>query len=220
MSRTLEYEVDGAVLSTDDEQVDGRAIRVAAGLVPPSAFVLIRTDGGLAQSVGLEEPVRLSAGQRPMFRSFETDHVNTLEVDERGWEWGRDEITDGEIRAIGRIHEDLELVLDSDADRPIPRGGSVRLVGGGVERIRSRKAAPALISILVNARRREVKPGTISFEQLVALAFPTPPTGAQVAFTVSYRKGPPPRPEGSLVPGQSIHVIEGMTFHVTATDKS
>src|SRR3546814_7377380 len=61
---------------------------------------------------------------------------------------------------------------------------------------------------------------TISFEELVALAFPQPPTGPQVCFTVSYRKGPPPRPEGSLLPGQSVHVIEGMTFHVTATDKS
>lgn len=220
MSRMLEYEVDGSVLGTDDDKVDGRAIRVAARLVPPSAFVLIRTDGGLAQSVGLEEPVTLSGSQRPVFRSFQSDHVNTLEVDERGWEWGADEIGETDIRSLARIADDHELILDSDGDRPIARGGTVRLSGGGVERIRSRKAAPATISILVNARRREVKPGKISFEQLVVLAFPTPPTGAQVAFTVSYRKGPPPRPEGSLVPGQSIHVIEGMTFHVTATDKS
>jgi len=75
-------------------------------------------------------------------------------------------------------------------------------------------------TILVNARKRAVRPGKISFEELLALAFETPPTGPQVAFTVSYRNGPRPRPEGSLLPGQSVHIIEGMTFNVTATDKS
>src|SRR3546814_4196644 len=102
-------------------------------------------------------------------------------------------------------------------DQPIPHGGKIRLSGKGVERVRSR---PWTVHILVNAREHVVGPGTISFEELVALAFPQPPTGPQVCFTVSYRKGPPPRPEGSLLPGQSVHVIEGMTFHVTATDKS
>jgi hypothetical protein len=76
------------------------------------------------------------------------------------------------------------------------------------------------ISILINARKRQVRPGNISFEELIALAFETPPSGPQVSFTVSYRNGPRPRPEGSLLPGQSVHIIEGMTFNVTATDKS
>lgn len=220
MSMFHEYEVDGAVLRADDDIIDGRQVRSTAGLNPASSFVLIRTDGGGAQSVGLEEEIDFRDGDRPVFRSFETDHVNNLTVNERGWEWGEDSIAEELIRTIGRIPDDHELFLDSDADRPIPRGGTVGLAGGDVERVRSRKAPPKPVTILVNARKREVKPGQISFEDLIALSFPTPPSGQQVSFTVSYRKGPPPRPEGSLLPGQSVHVVEGMTFHVTATDKS
>lgn len=220
MSNTLEYEVDGSVIRTDDDHIDGRGVRTSAGLNPASAYALIRTDGGVAQSIGLEEQVLLTHGQRALFRSFESDHVNALTVDERGWEWGADEIGEADIRRISRLPDDHELYLDSDHDKPIPRGSLVRLAGHGVEHVRSRKAQPSLIEIRINGRKREVEPGSITFEQLVVLAFPTPPTGAQVSFTVSYRKGPSAHPEGSLLPGKSVHVVEGMTFHVTATDKS
>jgi len=220
MSSVLEYEVDGSVIATDDELIDGRVARTAAGRAPPSAYVMIRIDRGLAQSVGLEEQIRLVCGERAVFRTFESDHVNTLTVNERGWEWGADEISEADVRAIGRIADDQGLFLDSDGDRPIPRGGLIRLSGHGVERVVSRKVERKLITIVVNARRREVQPGTISFEELVRLAFPTPPSGPNVSLTVSWRKGPPNKPEGSLLPGQSVHVVEGMTFNVTATDKS
>jgi hypothetical protein len=220
VSHVLQYEVDGTVITTGDDTIDGRQIREAANLAPASEHVLIRTDGGLAQSIGLEEPVKLSRQKRTVFQSFETDHVNTLTVDERGWEWGEDSIAEADIRRIGHVADDHELYLDSDHDRPIPRDGSVALAGGGVERVRTRKIRPRLVTILVNARAREVEPVPISFEQLIALAFPEPPTGPQVSFTVSFRKGPPKRPEGSLLSGQFVNVVQGMTFHVTATDKS
>lgn len=220
MSKAIEYEVDGSVLATDDDLIDGRIARVSAGRTPPSAFVMIRIDGGLAQSIGLEEQIRLERGTRARFRTFETDHVNTLTVNERGWEWGADEIQEADIRVIGRIENDHDLFLDSEGDKPIPDGGTVRLSGRGVERIVSRKRQPKTVTIVINARKREVEPGKISFEHLISLAFPVPPTGPNVAFTVSWRKGPPNKPEGSLLPGQSVHVVEGMTFNVTATDKS
>src|SRR3546814_11199334 len=115
-----------------------------------------------------------------------------------------------------RISDWSSDVCSSDL-QPIPHGGKIRLSGKGVERVRSR---PWTVHILVNAREHVVGPGTISFEELVALAFPQPPTGPQVCFTVIYRQGPPPPPDGSLLPGQSAHLIEGMTFHVPPTLKS
>lgn len=220
MSDYLEYQVDGAVIRAADDLIDGRAVRVSAGRNPASAFVLIRIDGGIAQSVGLEEPVQLEPGKPLRFRTFESDHANMFTVDERGWEWGADAISEAEVREIAGIPDDHDLYLDSDADRLIDRGSSIRLSGKGVEHIRSRKTAPKTITIIVNARKHQVKPGTISFEELLLLAFAAAPSGPNVCFTVSYRKGPKPHPEGSLLPGQSVHVIEGMTFHVTATDKS
>jgi hypothetical protein len=220
MPDNLEFEVDGAVITTDDDLLDGRQLRTAARLTPPSDYVLVRVDGGLSQSVGLEESVRLQKGRRAAFRSFASDRVHAFTVNERGWEWGSDSIAEDDIRRIGRIADDHELFLDSDQDRAIPRGGAVALGDAGVERVRSRKARPRLVTILVNARAREVEPGPISFERLIALAFTEPPSGPQVSFTVSFRKGPPSRPEGSLLAGQSVDVVQGMTFNVTATDKS
>ncbi len=216
----VEYEVDGAVFATHDDKLDGRQLRDSGGRSPASDYVLVRIDEGFARSVGLEDTEKLPRDRKAVFRSFESDHVNTLTVNERGWEWGADEIAETDVRRIGHIPEDHELFLDSDQDAVIAHGAAIPLAGHGVERIRSRKKKPPLITILVNARPREVEPGPISFEHLIALAFAEPPTGPQVSFTVSYRKGPADRPEGSLIPGQSVTVVQGMTFNVTATDKS
>jgi len=76
------------------------------------------------------------------------------------------------------------------------------------------------VTIIVNARPKVVTTKEISFEQLVKLAFTTPPTGANIVFTITYRKGHGNKPEGTLVEGSSIKVKEGMVFNVTATDKS
>src|SRR3546814_407699 len=123
------YEVNGSVLETGDEILDGRQIRSSAQLAPPSAFALVRTDEGIGQAIGLEEEVRLAPGATARFQAFESDRIFTFTVDERGWEWGTDEIAEAEIRRIAAIPDHRELFLDSDQDQPIPHGGKIRLSG-------------------------------------------------------------------------------------------
>jgi len=70
-------------------------------------------------------------------------------------------------------------------------------------------------NIIVNGRPRKVQPGTISFEQVVALAFnPAPPNSF---FTVTYSHG---NTGGSLTPGKTVPVQNGMKFDVTETGQS
>lgn len=77
------------------------------------------------------------------------------------------------------------------------------------------------IEIIVNGQPKMVTSKELSFEEVVALAYDgNPPSGPNWEFTVTYRRGPEGRPEGSLVPGQSVRVKKGMIFNVTATDKS
>ena len=76
------------------------------------------------------------------------------------------------------------------------------------------------ITIIVNARKKEVTGTTLSFDQIVALAFDPVPTGPNIMFTITYRRGPHANPEGSLVEGGSVQIKEEMVFNVTATDKS
>lgn len=76
------------------------------------------------------------------------------------------------------------------------------------------------VRIYVNGVQKEVPPGEVTFEQIVALAFPTPVSGQNILYTVSYDDGPPPNRSGSLIAGQKVVVTDGMIFNVTATDKS
>jgi hypothetical protein len=78
---------------------------------------------------------------------------------------------------------------------------------------------PHIVTIIVNTRPHPVDKDKISFDEVVKLAFPTPP-GPEILYTVSYSKGPDKKPNGTLVEGQSVEVKDGMVFSVTATNKS
>lgn len=71
------------------------------------------------------------------------------------------------------------------------------------------------ITIIVNGRPKKVLGPSISFEQVVALAFnPVPPNAF---FTVTWSHG---NQGGSLTPGKSVPVHNGMKFDVTETGQS
>lgn len=217
--KKFEFEVDGQVHRTRDDILDGRQIRAAADRNPPSGFILIEAVDRATRSIGLEERVRLHEDRRKVFRTFTGDRTFSFTVDERGWEWGDAKIAEADIRLFGNIDDDLDLILDGDTDKVIERGSFVELGGKDVERIRTHPAKKT-VTIVVNGRDVEVEKGPISFEQLIAIAYPTPPTGANVSFTVTYRRGPDSNPEGSLTQGHSVRVKNGMVFNVRATDKS
>lgn len=76
------------------------------------------------------------------------------------------------------------------------------------------------VTIVVNGTQHEVEDKKVSFEQLADLAFDgNPPTGENILITIKFSKGNSPR-EGSLEPGDSVNVKDGMVFSVSATDKS
>jgi len=92
---------------------------------------------------------------------------------------------------------------------------------GGYMNEQSNEKRDREIEIVVNGRRKHVQAMEhITFDEVVRLAYENPPTGPMVIFTVTYKRGHGQKPEGSLQPGQSVRVKEGMIFNVTATDKS
>lgn len=76
------------------------------------------------------------------------------------------------------------------------------------------------VTIIVNGREKVVRKDELSFDEIVALAFDPPPTGENIVFTITYRRGQGEKPEGSLVEGETVKIKKGMIFNVTATDKS
>ncbi len=74
------------------------------------------------------------------------------------------------------------------------------------------------VTIIVNGRQREVTGKTISYEEIVRLAFPNEPSNQDVDFTVAYAN--PHGKDGELVAGQDVYVKEGMVFNATKTNRS
>ena len=60
----------------------------------------------------------------------------------------------------------------------------------------------------------------LTFDELVNLAFETPPTGDGVQFTIQYTRGHGSKPAGTLLEGGTVKVKEGMEFDVTPTNRS
>ena len=79
---------------------------------------------------------------------------------------------------------------------------------------------PKESTVIVNGRPKQVTTKDLTFMDVVRLAYDNPPTGPDVVFTVTYRKGEDKKPEGTLVEGQSVKVKDGMIFNVTTTNRS
>jgi len=77
---------------------------------------------------------------------------------------------------------------------------------------------PHLVHITVNARPRELTGERITYEQVVALAFPDDPSASQFLYSVHYVG--PHVPDGTLAAGQSVTLKNGMKFDVTKTNRS
>ncbi|MBA2610141.1 MAG: multiubiquitin domain-containing protein [Actinobacteria bacterium] len=78
--------------------------------------------------------------------------------------------------------------------------------------------SPKLITIYVNTIAHEVEKAEISFDDVLQLAFPSPPPGSD-GFTVLYQRGHGNK-DGSLVEGETVKVKDGMIFDVTPTHLS
>jgi hypothetical protein len=75
------------------------------------------------------------------------------------------------------------------------------------------------VVIIVNAREKTVVGKEISFEDVVKLAFGSYEQNPDIVYSVSYSKGEDKK-EGTMTPGSSVKVKEGMNFNVTKTNRS
>ncbi len=75
-------------------------------------------------------------------------------------------------------------------------------------------------TIIVNGREHKVAQQILSFADVVKVAFPNPPTGENIVFTVTYRNADSEKREGTLIEGGTVNIKNGTIFNVTATDKS
>ena len=131
--------------------------------------------------------------------------------------------TTGEaLYRLGRVQPSYDLFREVKGDKedPIVENDAEPIHLREDEHFHSGPAQPRKFTIIVNGQKKVVTTRTVTFDEIVKLAFPAPPAGSNILYTVSYEDGPRVNPQGSLKEGQTVKVKDGMIFNVTATDKS
>lgn len=143
-------------------------------------------------------------------------------IDGKNFETDKQYIKGSQIRKQGDIPDDYEIFLDNKQpweDELIENDEIVDLARPGKEKFYSKKEIIEFI-IIVNGREKQWCEKTISFKQVVELAFGNYQENPNTVYTVTYAKGPHQNPEGSMVKGDKVFVTNKMVFNVTATNKS
>lgn len=76
------------------------------------------------------------------------------------------------------------------------------------------------VTIIVEGTPHEWPKGEITYAEVVTLEVPDYPQHPEITYTVKYTKGHGSKPEGTLSPGASVKVKEGMVFSVRETGQS
>lgn len=205
----------------DDQKVTGAQVADAAGAHPVEDFtVLAQFPNFELETLRPTELVVLNKVTR--FFVIKGSGTDRFLVDGLNLEWPKKVITGLTIkRLVGKDDDDIELVqeLENEADRVIEDEDEVRIGSGGTEKFKTRPAKVD-VKIIVNAREKKWEKKKISFDQVVKLAYPTPPAGQCIVYTVTFHNGPRANPEGTMTEGDKVKVKDGMVFNVQYTDKS
>jgi hypothetical protein len=149
-------------------------------------------------------------------------HVLQLTINGKQYEWHHEYISGSEIRKLGNIPPEEELFLAIKKpweDEPIADDTKVNLARPEIEHFYS-KDKHLKITLIVNGRPKSWAEKTITFEQVVKLAFGSYDPNPNKVYTVTYDKGPHENPHGTMVKGDKVCVKDKMIFNVTCTDKS
>lgn len=76
------------------------------------------------------------------------------------------------------------------------------------------------VTIIVEATPHPWPKDEISYAEVVTLEVPDYAQHPEITYSVTYKRGQGNKPEGTLVPGASVKVKEGMVFNVSETGQS
>ena len=149
-------------------------------------------------------------------------HVLELTINGNRYHWHQQYITGAEIRKLGNISPDDEIFLAIKKpweDEPITDDIQVNLARPEIEHFYS-KDKHFKVELIVNLREKLWTEKTITFEQVVVLAYGSYDNNQGKIYTITYDRGPHENPEGSMVEGSRVFVKNKMIFNVKQADKS
>ncbi len=76
------------------------------------------------------------------------------------------------------------------------------------------------VTIVVNGTPHEWPKGEITYAEVVTLDVPDYLKHPEITYSVKYKNGQGNKPEGTLAPGASVKIKDGMIFSVSETGQS
>jgi len=198
----------------------GRQLLEAAALDPRDGYSLVAIlPSGDFEEVRLDEPFDLRERGAERFIAFLTDRDFKLTLNDHELLWGKPVISGTILYGLAKPAdgEGVFLEVPGGEDRLIEHGELIDLTQPGIERFIT---ARLTFEIIVNSRQRTVNARTVTFEQIVQLAFPGQHE-PNVVFSMTYRHAASTPHAGELGAGGSVEVKKkGTVFNVTRTVQS
>ncbi len=205
-----------------ESKVTGRKILEIAQLSPAEDFELLYkiNDGGFTP-IQLDEVIDLKEVGKEVFIARPYEEFS-IKVDSKEYTVNECFLSPNEIMEIAGIDSSRfflnevrengnEITYKEDAEHKISLSKSLCFISCERDPIEC---------VIVNAKQQEWTKRTISFEDVIIMHYGQISNNPNVIYTVTYKRGVPTKPEGSLVKGETISVNNKMIFNVTQTNKS
>lgn len=215
----LKFVIEGKEYETYDQYKTGAELKQLGGIPLETELYLSISKPYKDELIENDKEVDLA---RPETEYFFVKKKLHFTINKAAFTWYKQYIRGVQIRELGKIDADDLIYLAIEKpfeDELIGDDNKVDLARPGKEHFFS-KELPCDFMIIVNATPKAWKEKTISFEQVVVLAFGVINNRPETGYTVTYSRGVEPKPEGTMVKGSIVKVKNKMIFDVTATDKS
>jgi hypothetical protein len=127
--------------------------------------------------------------------------------------------TGAALYVLGHLASDQALFKEihgNREDRPLPNDGS-QITLREDEHFHS---GMLTITVRVNGTPTEVHQVVLTYEEIVQLAYPSPPDGNNPDFAVTFKHAASVPHHGKLSAGDSVEVKDGTILDVTPTNRS
>lgn len=208
-------------LVISDPVPTGRQVLEEAGFRPVDEYLLYQllTNGHLV-SLNPDNTTDLREAGIEKFLTFKSDRSFRFFIDGEAQDWGAQRISGRTLKQLAGVDADkydIYLVVPGDDDELIEDRDLFDLARPGVEHF---AAVEINIKVFVNTHPVFVHTRTMSYWEVVHLAYPDAQPRPNAHFTVTYAKGHEGNSLTNLVDGQHVRIKKGMHFNVTPTDKS
>lgn len=217
------FKINNKRFESSESKITGRELLSIAQLSPAEDYELLYkiNEKGFTP-IQLEEIVDLKTAGIEGFKAKPYKKLK-IKVDDKQYEVEGCFMTPIEIMEVAEINPDrfylkeirkgnIEVSYKDDVEHKIAVTKNSCFVSCEIEEV--------IKCVIVNSKPKDWSKITISFEEVVILAYGKMSTDPNVIYTVNYINGVPSKPEGSMLKGDVISVKNKMIFNVTETNKS